>query len=141
MDDIVNNILLSHHLDDELDNCVAMPCGRRRYYMCVRCFSAIVATVLTIPVHIYMPNAFPPLLLLLAFPDWILRRFRIWRGNNFVRALSGILLGTAYSLNLVELFSLQFRMSLWCANMIAVGAYVVTLIYTWPEGKTAITKR
>lgn len=141
MNHIVNNILLSHHLDDELDNCAAVGFGCHRYYLCVRCFSAIAATMLTIPFHIALPFAFPPLLLLLAFPDWILRRLRIWRGNNYVRSMSGILIGTAYSLNLVELFSLRFRTIVWLANIIAVILYVATLRYTWPKDKTAITMR
>lgn len=93
------------------------------------------------PLHVSFPLAFPPLLLLLAFPDWIARQFGYWRGNNAIRALSGVLLGASYSLNLVELFSLQFRAVVWSANIAAVVLYVVTLRYAWSKRRQAITKR
>lgn len=141
MTEIVNNILLSHHLDDEIDNCTTISFRGFRYYFCVRCFSAIVVTILTIPLHVFFPLLYPPMLLLLAFPDWIARQFGYWRGNNFIRAFSGVLLGTSYSLNIVELFSLQFRAVVWSANLVAVVLYVVTLRCTWNIRGRAITKR
>lgn len=140
MNEIVNNILLSHHLNDEIDNCATIGFRGHRYYLCVRCFSAIVATILSIPLHVFFPFAFPPLLLLLAFPDWIARRFGYWRGNNAIRSVSGVLLGTAYSLNLVEIFSLQFRMEVWLANISAIVLYVTTIRYSWHQRTRAITK-
>ena len=140
MNEIVNNLLVSHHLDGELDNCTTIGFRGHRYYLCVRCFTAIAATIITTPFHILCPFAYPPLLIFLAFPDWIARRFDCWRGNNFVRSASGFLLGTSYSLNLVELFSLRFRLIVWVTNLVVVTLYLVTLRYTWHKNKTSRSK-
>jgi hypothetical protein len=133
----INNILISHHLDDEVDNCVVVPFHGKWYHACVRCSSAVAATLITLPLHLFFPLWYPPFLLLAAFPDWILRRFRIWPGNNYVRCFSGLLLGTSYALNISELLLLRFRSSVWAVNLLAVTLYCLTLWLTWKTPKAA----
>jgi hypothetical protein len=127
----VNDLFLSHHLDDEIEHCFTITYRGTRYYVCARCSFVLVGFLVSTPVHYFFPGLYPPSLLLVAFPDWILRCFRIWNGNNYARAFSGIILGSSYSMNVLELLVWRFQSDVWKINFGAVAVYLVTVSLTW----------
>jgi uncharacterized membrane protein len=96
--------LLSHHETAERHHCHRVRIFDRQLFLCARCsglYPGLFAAILA-PISVW-PLAVIGFLPLPALVDWTVTRFTGSRSNNYIRTLTGFLLGYGYGLGLVRL--------------------------------------
>lgn len=93
--------ILSHHLPKDYYRCIKLRARGKTYLICSRCFGLYVG-FFTFLIFIFFSEFVSYRIILYLFPipaflDWSLHKFRIYKGNNVSRIMSGILLGIAYA--------------------------------------------
>lgn len=124
--------LVAHHSPAEYNRTWVLNFGKKSIRLCTRCSGAylgILASIISLVIGGSTLNWLrsEPLLFLLPFPavlDWSLHKFRIWRGNNTIRFISGALMGMAYAFYWVRFISNPFDFAILAsalAYLLAVG--------------------
>ncbi len=94
--------LLAHHFTGELDHCYQIWLGGKPVWLCSRCLGLYPVLLLVLGTEFYLTLGTawydPVWLFVLPIPalvDWGLSRFDLWSGKNWIRTLTGALMGAS----------------------------------------------
>ena len=90
---IIKKRLLSHHIDCQLYRCFKVKILGFSFHICARCLGVLVGLISASAFRVNLAGKIWFSLSVIAVLDWALSYFSIWRGNNIVRVLSGVVLG------------------------------------------------
>lgn len=90
------SLLFSHHLKHEHYRCLKFHIKGQKCNICARCTGIAIGTVLSV-IFTLLAGPIPTWIALFGSIDWLLYRFGIWRGNNFIRVAAGICIGIFYT--------------------------------------------
>ncbi|MCD6547244.1 MAG: DUF2085 domain-containing protein [Nanoarchaeota archaeon] len=120
-----DEFILSHHNPDEYYRCYLIKLFGKSIHVCARCLGVYSFAILSF-VFYFLVNLSSSLNLVIlylfpipAFVDWGLYRFKIWKGINPIRTLTGAFLGITYG-------RLGF---LFVENPFNIHIYIVALSY------------
>lgn len=98
---------LSHHEPTEYYKCFHLKIKGNDIYICSRCLGVYIGILsgLILGLSLFLDPLISLIIMaifpLLALLDWALSTFTSYKSHNFVRFISGVLLGTAYSSGLL----------------------------------------
>lgn len=70
----------------------------KTFFLCWRCTGCLVGGILAIYIHSLVALKCLPLFVICcvpAFVDWFLHKIEVWNGNNCIRFITGIILGSS----------------------------------------------
>jgi len=115
----INHILISHHLDGQLERCITLPTFTNHILVCTRCFGSLIGLITSFFLFDY-PSYFN----LLALADWAAFQCFGIKGNNQIRFFSGFLIGNQYKKTIQEIITAHFTFT-----TISVNAFFL-IIYS-----------
>jgi len=130
----IRKYLLSHHLPKDYDRCFLIKIKNKNYRICARCSGWYLSflmfwILLLFNVNFLLNYKF---IILYFFPipailDWILHQFRIFKGTNVLRFLTGILIGLTFAMLLYTFIKNPFDIHFWFVSIIYVTLVSIVL--------------
>jgi len=133
--------ILSHHCEDELYRCIHIKVFNNQIFICSRCLGYCLGFLLyLIIIALTDEIIFSEVLIILlpvpAFIDIILYKYCGWRGNNYIRFISGMMLGVVYPIFLWHILTLQSDI----AQTLMGVTYTAVAIFLLKNRSTAIIR-
>ncbi len=127
-------LLLAHHYEEDLDHCYKLTTKKRDFYLCARCiglYPALFFTMILVFSGVFKisPERSYDLMAIccgLGIFEWGIVRLGFWEGKNFLRTITGVIIGIGMGIGLPPYFQRPFSIGFWTVAGVLGG--VVGLI-------------
>jgi hypothetical protein len=118
----INHILISHHLDSQLERCIGLHIFSNHIWVCTRCLGSLIGLVVSFFLFDY-PSYFN----LSALADWAAFQCFGIKGNNKIRFFSGFLIGNQYKKTIQEIITVHLTFTTMFVNVFFLFTYIAIL--------------
>lgn len=129
--------ILSHHEPKDYNRCLSLTVAGNKYNICSRCagwYSSFLFFWILLAIDIdFLLNYNIVIIFLFPIPaifDWSLHKFKIYKGTNASRFITGLFLGLAFATILYIFFRNPFDPLIWIVSLLYTTIIAIIFHFT-----------